>query len=502
MVFRFSAFLSSWNCKHNDVEHLAQPPCAPWYDARPMSALPPKAARTPHRQAGSRRSRIFPSLLRRFCFIMAAGIGTGKHWEASYSFPRASRKQGVAMRLTKGTVSGLKLPQGTSEKIYWDAELKGFGFRLRRDSGRLSRTYVVQYRTKDRQRRSTLGDFTALTFEQARLAAKQTLGRVALGEDPQGDKQAERLGSARTLRSVVDDYLAMKAGQLRPNTLRELRRYLTGPYFKSLHAVDVNAIVRADVAVCLNRIAQGSGAIVARAARAQLATFFSWCLRQGVCQQNPVIGTENGGPAKSRERVLSDSEVSAIWHACGELNDFGKIVRLLICIPCRRQEIGALTWNEVDRNNGMLVLSSTRTKNKRELRLPLLPLAQSIINSVPERDGRGFLFGDRSSQGFTAWSKFKAILDKRGGDKVAAPWGLHDLRRTTATWLAEHGNIEPHIIEAVLGHFSGHRSGVHGVYNRAPYERQIKNALSVWTDHLRSLMSGGKRKVLHFAPRA
>ena len=102
------------------------------------------------------------------------------------------------MRLTKGTVSGLKLPQGTSEKIYWDAELKGFGFRLRRDSGRLSRTYVVQYRTKDRQRRSTLGDFTALTFEQARLAAKQTLGRVALGEDPQGDKQAQRLGAART----------------------------------------------------------------------------------------------------------------------------------------------------------------------------------------------------------------------------------------------------------------------------------------------------------------
>lgn len=46
------------------------------------------------------------------------------------------------------------------------------------------------------------------------------------------------------------------------------------------------------------------------------------------------------------------------------------------------------------------------------------------------------------------------------------------------------------------------RAGVAGTYNRAPYERQIKNALSVWADHLQSIVSGGKRKVLHFAPRA
>jgi integrase len=275
---------------------------------------------------------------------------------------------------------------------------------------------------------------------------------------------------------------------------------LLGGYFRPLHPAAINDISRADIAVRINAVTRDNGPIVARAARAALAAFFTWAMRQGLTEGNPIIGTDPGPTQRSRERVLSGSEISAIWHACGELNDFGKIVRLLICIPCRRQEIGALTWNEVDRNNGMLVLSSTRTKNKRELRLPLLPLAQSIIDSVPERDGRDFLFGDRSSQGFTAWSKFKAILDKRLGNKVAA-WGLHDLRRTTATWLAEHGNIEPHIIEAVLGHFSGHRSGVHGVYNRAPYERQIKNALAVWSDHLQSIASRGRPKVVSYRGR-
>jgi hypothetical protein len=50
----------------------------------------------------------------------------------------------------------------------------------------------------------------------------------------------------------------------------------------------------------------------------------------------------------------------------------------------------------------------------------------------------------------------------------AAPWRLHDVRRSVATGMAEIG-IQPHIIESVINHVSGHKSGVAGVYNRASY---------------------------------
>ena len=46
------------------------------------------------------------------------------------------------------------------------------------------------------------------------------------------------------------------------------------------------------------------------------------------------------------------------------------------------------------------------------------------------------------------------------------PWTLHDLRRTGATRMADSG-VQPHIIEAVLNHVSGHKGGVAGIYNRA-----------------------------------
>jgi integrase len=75
------------------------------------------------------------------------------------------------------------------------------------------------------------------------------------------------------------------------------------------------------------------------------------------------------------------------------------------------------------------------------------------------------------------------------------PWKLHDLRRTVATGMAEIG-IEPHIIEAVLNHFSGHKSGVAGIYNRASYAKQMKTALIRWAEHVDAIVSGRENKVV------
>jgi hypothetical protein len=77
------------------------------------------------------------------------------------------------------------------------------------------------------------------------------------------------------------------------------------------------------------------------------------------------------------------------------------------------------------------------------------------------------------------------------------PWRFHDLRRSVATGMADIG-IAPHIIEAALNHISGHKAGVAGIYNRSSYEREVRNALAQWADHVRTLVEGGERKVVAF----
>jgi hypothetical protein len=108
---------------------------------------------------------------------------------------------------------------------------------------------------------------------------------------------------------------------------------------------------------------------------------------------------------------------------------------------------------------------------------------------------RDWLFGRRAG-GFTSWTLAKRLLDDRLGDQVR-PWTVHDLRRSAATGMARLG-IQPHVIEVVLNHFGGFRSGVSGVYNRNPYFAEMKQALDLWANHIATIVEGGESKVVNF----
>jgi integrase len=400
------------------------------------------------------------------------------------------------MRLDARTVAGLNLPADKNDMIAFDDALPGFGFRLRRSGGQVRRSWIVQYRRVGGTRRILLGSAEVLSAETARAQAKKVLAKVALGEDPQAERLDTRAKAKFTLRAIADDYLAAKQANVRPRTFTEVQRYLTGPYFKTLHNMPVDQIARRDVATRLLIIARESGSVTASRARSALSALFAWAMGEGLAQTNPVVGTNQPKAPPSRSRVLDDAELAAVWRACREDDDIGRIVRLLMLTGARRTEVGGMAWCEIDLERGTWTIPDSRTKNHREHRLPLPAVAQSIIESVPQIVNRDCLFGERASGGFTNWACSKAMLDVRIGSQVR-PWTLHDLRRSVATGMATLG-VQPHIIEQVLNHQSGHKAGIAGVYNRSPYEREVRAALALWADHIAAITSGGERKVLAF----
>jgi integrase len=214
-------------------------------------------------------------------------------------------------------------------------------------------------------------------------------------------------------------------------------------------------------------------------------------MRQGLCVANPVINTERPRAAKKRDRVLSNDEIVSIWNACGD-DDYGKCVRLLILTGARRQEIGSMQFKEFDFKHKTWTLPAERSKNGLAHTLPLLPDMLAIIESVPRTASRDTLFGTRAN-GFVRWSGGKKEIDVGSGVKR---WRTHDIRRSVATKLGEDLGVLPHVIEALLNHQSGFRRGDAGVYNQSRYEREVRNALAMWHDRLRTLVDGGERKVV------
>jgi integrase len=186
-----------------------------------------------------------------------------------------------------------------------------------------------------------------------------------------------------------------------------------------------------------------------------------------------VQGTGKADEGNSRERVLTQEELRQLWHSLGD-DAFSDVVRLLLLTGQRRTEIGKLAWAEVDLAQKQIILPASRVKNGREHCIPLSAQALAILQRQPQR--WEFVFGERD--GYTNWADAKAALDERVG---IAPWRLHDLRRSAATYMAEIG-VLPHVIEQALNHVSGAKAGVAGVYNRSKMTDAVREGLQRWAD--------------------
>ena len=339
------------------------------------------------------------------------------------------------MKITQANATKAKLPADKQEAIYWDDEIAGFGLRLRAGG---SRTFVVQYKIGSKHRRITLGNAFKVTADDARKKAKQIFGKVADGKDP-ANERATRVAEASTgFAATAADFLQAQAKRSRPRTLTETTRYLNKT-FKSLHGLALASITRAIVAAELRRIAKEISPIVADRARSTLSAFFAWAIGEGLCENNPVMGTNKAaGDVQSRARVLSDAEVVAIWNAADPRTDFGKIIRLLFLTACRRNEIGGLRRGEIALGDSLIALPGERTKNGLPHDVPLSAPAKAIVESL-DSDGRTCAFG-RGAAGFNNWDRAKQELDAVA--QVDKPWILHDIRRTVATRMADLG-VQP-----------------------------------------------------------
>jgi integrase len=390
------------------------------------------------------------------------------------------------MKLTAKATAGLKLPPGKTDHIEWDDDVPGFGLRLREGG---NRSYVFQYKTGDRQRRVALGSVAAIDIGKARETAKDLYARVRLGQDPAGDKAEAKIRASETFEATAARFLEYKRTRMRPRSYAQVERHIL-KYAAALHGLQLAKIERRDVATTIAAVTDNSGGVTANRTWATLSALFAWAIMHGLAEKNPAIGVPLNRE-RARERVLTPTELRQIWSYLDH-GQFAAVIKLLALTGCRASEIADMRWSEL--RDGLLVLPSERTKNHRVHILPLSAPARAIIDTQPRRvnaDGRprDLIFGT-SEGGFAGWTVCKRRLDARIEKAIGKPlphWTPHDLRRTAATNMIELG-VQPHVVEAVLNHISGHRAGVAGIYNRATYAREMAGALDLWAEHLAAIV--------------
>ena len=393
-------------------------------------------------------------------------------------------------KLTKRVVDALSARQKRYD-IY-DTDLAGFAVRVTPDG---VKSFSVVYRFGSGRaapkRRVTLGKYGAMTVEQARQFAKETLADVARGGDPAATRNSVK--SAPTVATLGVDYL---------DDVKARRKAADGQGVRSLVG-EARCTGDRPQEGCRRdgrrggpapSVPQNNALHGANRVLSLLGSFFAYAERQGVRAKhtNPAHEVEPY-TEKARERFMTPVEVGRLGEALTRAartgvpipeairrrghgmsakrrakltgrkrgvykptekpkallpaNPFAvAAIRFLLLTGWRESEALTLRWNDLDLDRGTATLPDTKTgKSQRVIGAP----AKLLLSELP-RDGESpYVFPGREvGKPLTEISRvWYAVRSAAKLDDVR----LHDLRHSFASVSASSGGSLL-LIGKLLGH--------------------------------------------------
>lgn len=402
-------------------------------------------------------------------------------------------------KLTENAIHKLQIPEGKREAWLSDTDVQGL--RVRATTGG-ARTFMACWtdRATGERRREKLGAWGAITLADARAAARAILGDVARGEDPSEKRMLKRKAAAEakaaaalTLRVLVDQWAAIGLQKRKPRYRAEATRAIAYAFQRQLDQ-PANQLTRNAVVTTLDALTHAGKTAMAGRTLAYGRACFSWARKRGMLTENPFHDLPISAGKITRDRVLTDAEVRAIWVASSNLGwPFGPLIQLLLLTAQRREEVAGMRWSEISADGSTWVIPAERAKNGRAHVVHLAPAAREIIAALPRLNSTDLIFSTTERTPVSGFSKAKERLQAimaASTDPGAPPlqvWRFHDFRRTAVSWMATAGHA-PHIADRLLNHLNVSAiSAVGAVYQRAEFLEERKKCLEDWAQHVISL---------------
>ncbi len=334
-----------------------------------------------------------------------------------------------------------------------------------------NKAWAVRCRQNGRPRKFTIGRYPVYGLAEARDAAARILRSVSEGRDPGRP-------DAGSVEAAVAQFLERHARRkYRPSTLRECTRTVDRAV-TPWRGRRLDSITKADVRDLLESIAAPAAS---NQALKFLKKLFAWAAAEDLLKSSPIAGLAKPHTEKSRDRILTDAELCAVWRAAAAAGyAFGDFVKVAILTGQRVGEVSGMRRDEL--RGDTWILPGARTKNKKSHSVPLSRQVSAILAAVPQISPECvFSYNSKPLSGF---HHAKRALDKASG---VSDWTLHDLRRTCASNLAKLG-VSIAVIEQILNHRGGSLAGVTGVYIRHQFEKEKREALQLWADHVEHMV--------------
>jgi integrase len=374
--------------------------------------------------------------------------------------------------------------------IYPDGIVPGMGLRVT-DRGHKSFVLIARYPLQPKHPTPrALGDYGAITLDQARQKARAWLEMIGKGIDPKIDEERQKGAALRrqanTFAAVAADFLDRHAKKLAKR--EEAERIVKSEFVKRWAARPITDIAPQEVSAAIRAIVDRGAPYQAHNAFGYLRGLFNWAIGTGEygLDASPVERLQPAkliGKREIRARVLTDVELRMVWQAAAEMGyPYGPVFRLLILTGQREREVSEMSWPEVDFGKRLWTIPVARMKASAAHQVPLAPTALELLEALPRWNGGKFIFSTAAgAKPINGFSKAKARIDKLTG---VADWKIHDLRRTMRTHLSALP-VQDMVRELVIAHA---KPGLHKVYDQHAYQDEKRHCLELWETRLRTIV--------------
>jgi integrase len=447
----------------------------------------------------------------------------------------------VKTPLTDRTIKAAK-PTARAYDIH-DAVVPGLLLEVR-PSGLKRLALLKRFPGSRNPTRRLIGQYGAVTLEQARAVARRWLELLHAGIDPAREVERNRIAEARkqrhTFAHVIERYIAIEMmgpdpAHPRHRSHRKMRTgldILTALFgdrpvtdFEEdpealLAPLELIAQIGTDRALvklgCRQKLLRPGRAAKPSAEQSRslftlLRMVFNFAVEHGGfgLSRNPIGHIRKArrfGSTVRRDHALSDEELAALWIAAARLQrPHGQVYRTLVLSGLRLNEVAGASWSEIDRDSNLWTIPASRMKGKNgSARAHVVPLTKELRKLFDgiERGDRGpyvFSVKDGATPVATGSSELKTTLDSemlrvlrtraaaRGedpGKAVVRAWRNHDIRRVVKSGMARL-NIRDDVSEMILAHKRPGLTGVYDVYDRLDERRA---AIEQWSAFVAGLV--------------
>jgi len=405
------------------------------------------------------------------------------------------------MALTDRSIAALK---GRPVRVdYFDRALPGFGVRVS-PAGR--KTFILLHRINGRLQRMTVREsqsdvstYPLLTLARARELAREALRSSSIGENLNAVRKLQR---ERTFGVLAADYIE-KHAKRKKRSWREDARLIRSE-LSAWTDRPVTSIRRVDVRELLEAVIERGAPVQANRLLALVRKVLNFAIDQEWIDANPAGAMPKPSAEQSRDRVLTADEIRLLWSWLDrepaadldiqakrehELNQ--QVLKLRLITAQRGGEVVDMRWNDVDLDAGWWTIPAEHSKNKLPHRVPLSPMAATILAErlATAAESAVYVFA-----GIRGKNHRHGLLDGLGVSNVRP----HDFRRTAASVMAS-GGIPRLTIAKILNHVD---DSVTAVYDRHSYDPEKRAALDWWAVTLAAIIRHSEAKVRPFAKRA